>query len=64
MQNKNATYQIMGKLNGMVAALMLVLAMAFLSSCRNNNDFFTAKNSLTYSADTVWFDTVFTRVTG
>jgi hypothetical protein len=64
MQNKNATYQIMGKLSGMVAALMLVLAMAFLSSCRNNNDFFTSKNSLKYSADTVWFDTVFTRVPG
>ncbi|MSP09823.1 MAG: hypothetical protein EXR23_05615, partial [Flavobacteriaceae bacterium] len=64
MQNKNATYQIMGKLTGMVAALMLLLAMAFLSSCRNNNDFFTAKNSLKYSADTVWFDTVFTRVPG
>ena len=64
MQDKNATYQFVGKLNGMVAALMLLLAMAFLSSCRNNNDFFTAKNSLKYSADTVWFDTVFTRVPG
>jgi len=64
MQDKNATYRLIGKLNGMVAALILLLAMAFLSSCRNNNDFFTAKNSLKYSADTVWFDTVFTRVPG
>ena len=45
-------------------ALIVLLMTAFLSSCRNNNDFFTAKNSLQYSEDTVWFDTVFTRVPG
>lgn len=61
---KNISNPITGKLNGLVVALMLILAMSVLSNCRNNNDFFTSKNSLQYSEDTIWFDTVFTRVPG
>lgn len=64
MNARSATYPYMRKLNGLIASLILLFSITILSNCRNNNDFFTSKNSLQYSTDTVWFDTVFTRVPG
>ena len=43
-----------------IAALFLLLCMG---GCKPEQ-FFTSNNTLIYSKDTVWFDTVFTRKTG
>ncbi len=43
--------------------LVLGFLILLLAGCRNDS-YFSGKNSLQYSTDTVWFDTVFTRKPG